>query len=90
MQRQVDVHEPNRIWVTDIIYIRMHEAWLYLAVVLDLFSRQVVNWSISLRIDRELAVNALLMVVWRRQPKTTVIVHSDQDRQFSSHDWSDS
>jgi putative transposase len=64
--------------VTDITYIRTYERWLYLAVVLDLFSRQVVGWSMSSRIDRELAMNALLMAVWRRQPKNTVMVHSDQ------------
>jgi len=59
LQRQFDVQEPNRVWVTDITYIRTYEGWLYLAVVLDLFSRQVVGWSMSSRIDRELAMNAL-------------------------------
>ncbi len=78
LQRQFDVQEPNRVWVTDITYIRTYEGWLYLAVVLDLFSRHVVGWSMSSRIDRELAMNALLMAVWRRQPKNTVMVHSDQ------------
>ena len=73
--------------MTDITYIRTHEGWLYLAVVLDLFSRQVIGWSMQSRIDRELALNALLMAVWRRQPKQEVIVHSDQGSQFSSHDW---
>jgi putative transposase len=66
-----------------------NRGWLYLAVVLDLFSRQVVGWSMSSRIDRELAMNALLMAVWRRQPKNTVMVHSDQGSQFSSYDWRD-
>ncbi|MBZ2210120.1 IS3 family transposase [Massilia soli] len=89
LQRQFDVKEPNRVWVTDITYIRTYEGWLYLAVVLDLFSRQVVGWSMSSRIDRELAMNALLMAVWRRQPKNTVMVHSDQGSQFSSYDWRD-
>jgi putative transposase len=89
LQRQFDVKEPNRVWVTDITYIRIYEGWLYLAVVLDLFSRQVVGWSMSSRIDRELAMNALLMAVWRRQPKNTVMVHSDQGSQFSSYDWRD-
>ena len=60
--------EPNRVWVTDITYVRTHEGWLYLAVVLDLFSRQVVGWSMNSRIDTELAMNALLMAVWRRKP----------------------
>lgn len=89
LQRQFNVQEPNRVWVTDITYIRTHEGWLYLAVVLDLFSRQVVGWSMSSRIDRELAMNALLIALWRRQPKNTVMVHSDQGGQFSSYDWRD-
>jgi putative transposase len=89
LQRQFDVREPNRVWVTDITYIRTYEGWLYLAAVLDLFSRQVIGWSMSSRIDRELAMNALLMAVWRRQPSNTVMVHSDQGSQFSSYDWRD-
>lgn len=64
--------------MTDITYIRTHEGWLYLAVVLDLFSRQLIGWSMRSRIDSELAINALLMAVWRRSPKAPVIVHSDQ------------
>lgn len=75
------------MWVTDITYIITHEGWLYLAVVLDLFSRQVVGWSMNSRMDRELAINALLMAVWRRNPTSPVIVHSDQGSQYSSHDW---
>lgn len=89
LQQQFDVLEPNKVWVTDITYIRTHEGWLYLSVVLDLFSRQVIGWSMQQRIDRELAINALLMAVWRRQPKDEVIVHSDQGSQFSSYDWQD-
>ena len=89
LQQQFDVREPNRVWVTDITYIRTYEGWLYLAAVLDLFSRQVVGWSMSSRIDRELAMNALLMAVWRRQPENKVMVHSDQGSQFSSYDWRD-
>jgi putative transposase len=64
LDRQFDVDEPNKVWVTDITYIRTHEGWLYLAAVLDLFSRQVVGWSMGARIDRELALNALLMAVY--------------------------
>ncbi len=75
--------------MTDITYIRTHEGWLYLAVVLDLFSRQVVGWSMQPRIDRELAIGALLMAVWRRRPTGEVLVHSDQGSQFSSYDWQD-
>lgn len=87
LQQQFSVAEPNRAWVTDITYIRTHEGWLYLAVVIDLFSRQVIGWSMQSRIDRELVLDALLMAVWRRQPKHEVIVHSDQGSQYGSHDW---
>lgn len=87
LQRQFDVHEPNRVWVTDITYIRTYEGWLFLSAVLDLFSRQVIGWSMGPRMDRDLAINALLMAVWRRQPQSTVMVHSDQGSQFSSYDW---
>ena len=58
-----------------------------MAVVIDLFSRQVIGWSMGPRMDRELAINVLLMAVWRRQPQSTVLVHSDQGSQFSSYDW---
>ena len=82
-----DAEAPNQVWVTDITDIRTHEGWLYLAVVLDLFSRLMIGWSMRSRIDSELAVNALLMAVWQRNPKAPVIVHSDQGCQYSSHDW---
>jgi putative transposase len=87
VQQQFDVAEPNRVWVTDITYIRMHEGWLYLAVVLDLFSRQVIGWSMQSSMEKDLVMSALLMALWRRHPKNEVIVHSDQGSQFSSHDW---
>lgn len=78
LQRQFKVDEPNQSWVTDITYIRTHEGWLYLAVVVDLFSRQVVGWSMGSRIDTSLVLDALLMALWRRQPREPVMVHSDQ------------
>lgn len=87
LEQQFDVQAPNQVWVTDITYIRTHAGWLYLAVVLDLFSRQVVGWSMQSRIETELALNALLMAVWRRQPRSVVTIHSDQGSQFSSHEW---
>ncbi len=87
LNQKFDVAAPNLVWVTDITYIRTHEGWLYLAVVLDLFSRQVIGWSMQSRMGTELALNALLMAVWRRQPKEAVTIHSDQGSQFSSHEW---
>ena len=89
LQQQFDVGAPDQAWVTDITYIRTHEGWLYLAVVLDLFARTVVGWSMSSRIDSDLVLNALLAAVWRRRPKAEVIIHSDQGSQFGSHDWRD-
>jgi putative transposase len=87
LDRQFTPERPNQSWVTDITYIRTHEGWLYLAVVIDLFSRQVIGWSMGSRIDTELVLNALLMALWRRQPQEAVLVHSDQGCQFTGHDW---
>lgn len=89
LQRQFDVLEPNKVWVTDITYLRTHEGWLFLAVVMDLFSRQIIGWSMNERMTSDLALNALLMAVWRRKPKAEVMVHSDQGSQFSSYYWQD-
>jgi putative transposase len=87
LQRAFDVAEPNKVWVTDITYIRTHEGWLFLATVLDLFSRQVVGWSMHAQMTTDLVLNALLMAVWKRKPANEVLVHSDQGSQFSSDDW---
>lgn len=88
LKRQFSPAKPNEAWVTDITHIRTHEGWLYLAVVVDLYSRRVVGWSIQSRITKELVLNALLMAVWRRNPVAPVTVHSDQGSQYTSHDWS--
>ena len=89
LDRQFTVATPNRYWVTDITYIRTHEGWLYLAVVLDLYSRAVVGWSMSSRMESELVTQALLAAVWRRKPKNQVLIHSDQGSQFTGYEWSD-
>ncbi len=87
LEQQFDVDRPNTVWVTDITFIRTYEGWLYLAVVLDLFSRQIVGWSMSSRMQADLVLQALLMAVWRRRPKQEVVVHSDQGTQYTSGDW---
>ena len=87
LDRQFDVDEPDRVWVTDITYIKTHEGWLYLSVVIDLFSRRVVGWSAQPRMTADLALQALLSAVWRRKPKTKVMIHSDQGSQFTSREW---
>ena len=87
LQRKFEVANPNDTWVTDITHIRTHQGWLYLAVVIDLYSRKVVGWSMQSRIKKESVLNALLMAVWRRKPGSLVTVHSDQGSQYTSHDW---
>jgi putative transposase len=81
------VKSPNSTWVTDITYIKTYEGWLYLAVVLDLYSRKIVGWSVNSRITTSLALNALRMAVARQKPKQPVLLHSDQGSQYSSHEW---
>jgi putative transposase len=87
LDRQFDVDAPDTAWVTDITYIKTHEGWLYLAVVIDLFSRRVVGWSAQTRMTTDLALQALLAAVWRRKPKAKVMIHSDQGSQFTSREW---
>jgi putative transposase len=87
LEQQFDVEGPNQVWVTDITFIRTYEGWLYLAVVVDLFSRRVVGWSMDSRIRTELVLKALLMAVWRRKPEGEVVVHSDQGSQYTSIAW---
>ena len=87
LARAFDVDAPDKAWVTDFTYIRTHEGWLYLAVVIDLFNRQVVGWSMKNNPRAELVIDALMMALWRRQPKGTVLIHSDQGVQYTSSDW---
>ena len=87
LARQFDVAAPDKAWVTDITYIRTQEGFAYLAVVIDLYSRRVVGWSMQSRQTTDLVLQALLMAVWRRKPKSKVLIHSDQGAQFTSIDW---
>lgn len=86
LQRQFTFTLPNKAWVTDITYIRTWQGWLYLAVVMDLFSRKIIGWSAGPTIHRELVLNAVLMAVRRRRPHGTII-HSDQGTQYGSDAW---
>jgi putative transposase len=81
------VAAPDRTWVTDITYIRTLEGFAYLAVVIDLYSRRVVGWSMQSRQTSDVVLQALHMAVWRRKPKRRVLIHSDQGSQFTSMDW---
>ncbi|NDF13617.1 MAG: IS3 family transposase, partial [Proteobacteria bacterium] len=73
----------NQVWVTDITYIRIRSGFVYLAVILDLFSRKVVGWAISLRIDTELCLTALNDAIEKRKPAPGLIHHSDRGVQYA-------
>lgn len=84
LDRKFVVSQPDRAYVSDITYIWTQEGWLYLAVVIDLFSRRVVGWSISSRMKASIVCDALRMAIWRRKPAPGVIVHSDRGSQYAS------
>jgi putative transposase len=85
LEREFFSADANQVWVSDITYIWTQEGWLYLAAVIDLHSRMVVGWSMSERLDKSLALNALSMAVGRRSPKAGLIHHSDRGCQYASH-----
>jgi putative transposase len=87
LDQQFEVDAPDKVWVTDITYMKTHDGWLYLAVVTDLFSRCVVGWSAQPRMTTDLALQAMLAAVWRRKPKAKVMIHSHQGSQFTSREW---
>lgn len=87
LAQEFTVPGPDQAWVTDITYIHTYEGFLFLAVVIDLFSRMVVGWSMKSSMDRDLVLDALLMAVWRRRPEQSLIIHSDQGSQYGSDDW---
>tara|TARA_R110000868_G_scaffold370523_1_gene633990 strand:+ start:965 stop:1579 length:615 start_codon:yes stop_codon:yes gene_type:complete len=84
LQREFSAGGPDKTWATDITYIRTWQGWLYLAVVVDLFSRRVVGWSMKPTLHRSVVLDALLMAVWRRRPKEKVLIHSDQGAPYAS------
>ncbi|SDW60889.1 Integrase core domain-containing protein [Nitrosomonas eutropha] len=83
LNRQFDVAKPDQVYVSDITDIWNQEGWLYLAVVIDLFSRKVVGWSMSSRMKAKLVYDALQMVVWQCQPQVGLTVHSDRGSQYA-------
>ncbi len=80
-------HKPNEKWVSDITYCWTEEGWLYLAVVMDLYSRKVVGWALSERMTKQLVIDALQMAVWSRKPPRGLIIHSDRGSQYCSYDY---
>ena len=86
LQQDFTAQRPNQVWVGDITYIATDEGWLYLAVVLDLFSRKVVGWSMSDRMTATLVCDALRMALFRRKRPSGVIMHTDRGSQYCSRE----
>ena len=76
--KRFDVKAPDRAWAGDITYLWTQAGWIYLAVIIDLYSRKVVGWAINRRMTTDLVTNALTMAVWRRKPPTGLIHHTDR------------
>ena len=87
LNRQFTVAQPDLAYVADITYIWTQEGWLYLAVVIDLYSRKVVGWSMSSRMKAQLVCDALRMAIWQRRPKEGLIVHTDRGGQYAGNDY---
>jgi putative transposase len=84
VERDFDPTEPNRLWCADITYIRTWEGWLYLASVMDCYSRRIVGWAMADNLRADLVIDALTMAVARRRPGPGVVHHSDQGSQYTS------
>jgi putative transposase len=84
LKREFDVPDKDLAYVADITYIWTQEGWLYLAVVIDLFSRRVVGWSMGSRMKAQLVCDALTMAIWQRCPKAGLLVHTDRGSQYAS------
>lgn len=84
LDRQFDVAKPDQVYVSDITYIWTQEGWLYLAVVIDLFSRRIVGWSMRSRMTAQLVCDALTTAIWQRRPAAGLIHHSDRGSQYAS------
>ena len=91
LDRQFTVAEPDKVWAGDITYIPTDEGWLFLAVVIDLFSRQVVGWSLREDMTRDIVIDALRMAWFKRHPskQAGLIFHSDRGSQYASQDFRD-
>jgi putative transposase len=87
LERQFQASGPNRRWVADFTYVPTGEGWLFVAAVLDLFSRRIVGWSMSANMTAQLVMDALLMAIWRRGTPRELLHHSDQGSQYTSEDF---
>jgi len=87
LNREFNPARPNQAWVSDITYIRTAEGWLYLAVVMDLYSRTIIGWSMANRMTRQLVMDALVLAAKRRNPPSGLLHHSDRGSQYASEDF---
>jgi len=87
LNRGFSVAQPNRVWLADITYIQTQEGWLYLAAVLDVYSRRIVGWALADHMRQSLVGNALIMALGRRKPKKDLLHHSDRGSQYASFDY---
>jgi len=87
VSRNFQVDSPDTVWCSDITYLWTMEGWLYLAVIIDLYSRKVVGWAMSKRLKAPLVIKALLMAYWRRKPEKGLIHHSDRGSQYASYEY---
>lgn len=87
LARYFATERPDQVWVGDLTYIPTRQGWLYLAVVIDLYTRMVVGWSMRERMTRHLVMDALRMAYFRRRPKAGTVFHSDRGSQYCSEDF---
>jgi len=87
LDRQFNAEAPNQKWAADFTYVWTAEGWLYVAVVLDLFSRRVVGWSMSASMSAQLVIDALIMAIWRRGCPQALLHHSDQGSQYTAEEF---
>jgi transposase InsO family protein len=87
LDRKFDVESPNSVRTADISYVWTFEGWLYLAVVMDLHSRQIVGWAMNERMKKQLVMDALAMAYWKRKPPKGLLHHSDRGSQYACHDY---
>ena len=87
LERRFEAALPNRKWIADFTYVWTAEGWLYVAAVVDLFSRRVVGWSMSARMTAQFVADALIMAIWRRGRPDAVLHHSDRGSQYTSDDF---
>jgi len=87
LSRQFNPSEPNQAWTSDITYIRTRTGWLYLAVVMELYSRKIIGWAMSPAMPADLVCRALQMAIGQRRPAAGLILHSDRGSQYASHEY---